>query len=113
MDNDSLVILWSSGDKEVATKMVFMYALNAKKRNWWKSVTLIVWGPSSKLLSQDEELRAKVVEMKNEGINLEACKACADQYGVSDSLTALGIEVKYMGMPLTEYMKRGDHILTF
>ena len=113
MDNDSLVILWSSGDKEVATKMVFMYTLNAKKRNWWKSITFIVWGPSSKLLGQDEELKLKIAEMKKEGVKLEACKACADQYGVSDSLSQLGIEVKYMGMPLTEYIKRGDHVLTF
>jgi hypothetical protein len=113
MDSNSLVVLWTSGDREVATKMVFMYTLNAKKREWWDSVTLIVWGPSAKLLSQDDELKAKISEMKAEAIKLEACKACADQYGVSDSLEQLGIEVKYMGMPLTEYIKKGEHILTF
>lgn len=113
MDDNSLVVLWTSGDREVATKMVFMYTLNAKKRKWWDAVTLIVWGPSSKLLTQDDELKAKIAEMKAEGIKLEACKACADQYGVSDSLEQLGIEVKYMGMPLTEYIKKGEHILTF
>jgi hypothetical protein len=113
VDNNSLVVLWTSGDREVATKMVFMYTLNAKKRKWWDSVTLIVWGPSSKLLTLDDELKAKIAEMKAEGIRLEACKACADQYGVSDSLEQLGIEVKFMGMPLTEYIKKGEHILTF
>lgn len=113
MNNDSLVVLWTSGDKEVATKMVFMYTLNTRKKKWWDAVTLIVWGPSSKLLSEDAELQQKIAEMKAEGIKLEACKACADQYGVSSSLENLGIEVKYMGLPLTDYIKKGEHILTF
>ncbi len=113
MAHDSLVVLWTSGDKEVATKMVFMYTLNAKKMNWWKAVILIVWGPSAKLLSEDAELQKKITEMKNEGIKLEACKACADQYGVSSILENLGIEVKYMGVPLTDYIKGEHHILTF
>ncbi|PKN35981.1 MAG: DsrE family protein [Deltaproteobacteria bacterium HGW-Deltaproteobacteria-19] len=113
MSNDSLVVLWTSGDREVATKMVFMYTLNAKKKKWWGAVTLIVWGPSSKLLSEDAELQQKIAEMKAEGIKLEACKACSDQYGVSSSLENLGIEVKFMGVPLTDYIKKGEHILTF
>ena len=113
MAYDSLVVLWTSGDKEVATKMVFMYTLNAKKKNWWNAVTLIVWGPSSKLLSEDAELQKKITDMKNEGIKLEACKACSDQYGVSSVLENLGIEVKYMGGPLTDYIKGEHHILTF
>jgi hypothetical protein len=113
MNNNSLVVLWTSGDKEVATKMVFMYTLNAKKKKWWDAVTLIVWGPSSKLLSEDADLQKVIAEMKVEGIKLEACKACADQYGVSSSLENLGIEVKYMGVPLTEYIMKGEHILTF
>ncbi|MBW2077553.1 MAG: DsrE family protein, partial [Deltaproteobacteria bacterium] len=29
---DTLVVLWSSGDREVATRMVFMYTLNAKRK---------------------------------------------------------------------------------
>jgi hypothetical protein len=103
MAYDSLVVLWTSGDKEVATKMVFMYTLNAKKKSWWNAVTLIVWGPSAK----------KITDMKNEGIKLEACKACSDQYGVSNILENLGIEVKYMGGPLTDYIKGEHHILTF
>jgi hypothetical protein len=113
MNNNSLVVLWTSGDKEVATKMVFMYTLNAKKKKWWDAVTLIIWGPSSKLLSEDADLQKIIAEMKAEGIKLEACKACADQYSVSSSLESLGIEVKYMGISLTDYIKRGEHILTF
>lgn len=101
-----LVVLWTSGDKEVALKMVFMYTLNSKRFNWgWKNVTLIVWGPSSKLLAEDLELQEYLLRMKEMGVKLMACKKCSDMYGVSESLTRLGIEVKYMGEPLTDYLR--------
>ena len=34
-EEEKLVILWTSGDREVALKMVFMYTYNAKKYGWW------------------------------------------------------------------------------
>jgi hypothetical protein len=110
---EKLFVIWSSGDREVATKMVFMYTLNAKLRGWWNDVSLIVWGPSAKLVSQDKELQVKIKEIKEAGVELMACKACSDNYGVSDSLEALGIEVKYMGEPLTTILKGNDKIITF
>jgi hypothetical protein len=111
--DERLVVVWSSGDREVALNMVFMYTLNAKSRGWWKDVTLIVWGPSARLLTVDPALQERVRKMKEAGVVLEACKACSDEYGVSDSLSELGIDVKYMGQPLTAYIKEGRHILTF
>ena len=111
VESSKLAVLWTSGDRDVALKMVFMYTLNAKKQGWFDQVQLIVWGPSSKLLSVDEELQASVAEMKDAGVELTACKACADSYGVSEKLEALGIEVKYMGVPLTE-MLQSDWIVT-
>lgn len=112
--SDELVILWTSGDKEVAENMVFMFTQNAPKYGWWDAnkITLLIWGPSDKLLAEDEALQKRVVEMKAAGIKLEACKACADIYQVSDKLTALGIEVKYMGEALANYIKEGRKILT-
>lgn len=109
---EKLVIVWTSGDREVALKMVFMYTYNAKKYGWWKDITLLVWGPSSKLLSEDEELQDYVKEMDKIGVNLLACKGCADLYGVGDKLTELGITVKYTGTDLTEFIKE-NHVVTF
>lgn len=109
--DDSLVVLWTSGDREVALNMVFMYTLNAKRRMWWGDVRLIVWGPSAKLLSEDRELQGEIAQMIEAGVVLEACKACADRYGVSADLEQLGIDVRYMGIPLTEYLKNGRHVL--
>jgi hypothetical protein len=110
---EKLFVMWSSGDKEVATKMVFMYTFNAKRRGWWNDISLIVWGPSAKLVSEDKELQAKIKEMKEAGVELLACKACSDSYGVSDTLEQLGIEVKYMGEPLTQLLKEDHKIITF
>lgn len=110
--DDKLVVVWTSGDRDVAIKMVFMYTYNAKKNGWWKDVTLLVWGPSSKLLSEDKEIQDYVKKMKEEGVYVMACKACADMYGVADKLTELGITVKYAGVDLTNFIKDG-HVVTF
>lgn len=108
-----LAVLWTSGDPEVATKVAFMYTLNAKKQGWFDEVTLIVWGPSAKLFSENAQLQGEVALMAEAGVEIVACKACADSYGVSDVLEGLGIEVKYMGQPLTEILKGDWKVLTF
>lgn len=108
-----LVVLWTSGDKDVAIKMVFMYTTAAKTNKWWDTIRFIVWGPSSKLLSEDEEVQKGIQKMKEAGVELFACKACADLYGVSDKLAELGLDVKYMGQPLTSMLKSGWVSLTF
>ena len=108
-----LAVLWTSGDPEVATKVAFMYTLNAKRQGWFDEVTLIVWGPSSKLLSENAELQGAVAEMAGAGVEIVACKACADSYGVSEVLGGLGVDVKYMGQPLTEMLKGDWKVITF
>jgi hypothetical protein len=109
---EKLVILWTSGDREVALKMVFMYTFNAKKNSWWKDITLIVWGPSAKLLSEDKELQEYMYKIMESGVEVRACKGCADQYGVSEKLQELGITVLYIGKELTDYIQEGRHVLT-
>ena len=108
-----LLVVWTSGDREVALKMVFMYTFNAKKRGWWEEIRFLIWGPSSKLLSEDEELQKGTKQMMEAGVEVVACKACADLYGVSDKLESMGIEVKYMGVPLTEMLKSDWTTITF
>ena len=112
-EDDTLVVVWSSGDPDVAHNVCFMYTHNAKKSKWFTNVKLIIWGPSSKLLAGDEELQKKVKEMMKDGVDVKACKACADSYGVSDDIAKLGVEVKYMGRPLTDHLKKGWKTLCF
>jgi hypothetical protein len=50
--------------------------------------------------------------MLGQGVHVEACKDCCDKFGVTDTLTKLGVDVRYMGEPLTGYLKSGETILT-
>ena len=73
---------------------------------------LVVWGPSAKLLAEDEALQIHIKHMINLGVVVKACKKCSDSYGVSHKLEKIGIIVKYM-QELTDYIKEGRNILTF
>jgi hypothetical protein len=113
VNSNKLAVLWTSGDPEVAEKMVFMYTLNAKKQGWFDEVVLIVWGPSAKLLSENKMLQEYVRKMQDAGVKVEACIACARMYNVDGNLKEMGIDVKGMGVPLTDYLKDGWKTLSF
>jgi len=110
---DTLVVLWTSGDRVVAEKSCLMYTHAAKRNGWFDEVILIVWGSSSRLLAEDEALQEKVRAMGIDGVILEACIACSDQLGVTQDLIELDIDVKGMGVPLSQYLKSGCHVLTY
>ena len=112
-ESDTLVVLWTSGDIEVAEKIVYMYVHAAKSAKWFDEVVFIIWGPSAKLLSENKNLQERLKKMQEIGIRTEACVACARMYGVDDDLRELGIDVKGMGGPLSDYLKKGYHMLTF
>ena len=112
-DPSKLLVVWTSGDKEVALKMVYMYTFNAKKRGWFDEVRFLIWGPSSRMLAGDKELQDYLEKMKDVGVELLACIACADMYGVSDKLRELGVDVKPMGLPMSEMLKTGWTTITF
>ena len=75
-------------------------------------MTLIVWGATAKLVATDAAIQQKVKDALAAGVHITACKACADQLGVSDILKGLQIEVKYWGLPLTELLKNDEKLLT-
>ena len=108
-----LLVVWTTGDREVALKTVLLYTVNAKKMKWFDDVTLLVWGPSARLLAHDAELQEQIGKCREIGINLTACKACSDSYGVSKTLGGLGVTVQYIGQPLSRMLKAGWHVLTF
>jgi hypothetical protein len=110
---DKLVVVWTSNDPYVAERVALMYTHAAKTSGWFKDVTLIVWGPSAKLITENIKLQEKVKAMQKDGVIIEACIACANAYGVTEELRKLGYSVKGMGKPLTDYLKSGAKVLTF
>lgn len=111
--SDKLVIVWTSDDPYLAERMVLMYAHAAKTNKWFKEVTLIIWGPSAKLVSENLKIQEKLKAMQKDGVEIQACIACATAYGVVDELKNLDFEVKGMGKPLTDYLKSDAKVLTF
>jgi hypothetical protein len=111
--SDTLVVMWSSGDPEVAEKACLMYASAAKKFKWFNEVIVVVWGPSEKLLSENAAVKEKVATMEKDGIIFQACIACANMYGVTNDLKTCQVDVKGMGTPLTKYLKRGYKIISY
>ena len=107
-----LYVLWTNDNHITAEKMVFMYTINSLLKGWWEKVTLIVWGAPIKLVSENSDIQSKVKEALEAGVHITACKACADQLGVTDDLERLGIEVIYWGVPLTEILKNNEKLLT-
>ena len=113
-DPARLAVLWTSGDPDVAHKVCLMYTHVAKTANWFDEILLIVWGSSQKLLASDEEVRAKVDQMKKDGVQVQVCFYCAESYGLTEQLREFGFEVKPMGVPLTDILKdSGWKLLTF
>ncbi|MFH1058112.1 MAG: DsrE family protein [Pseudomonadota bacterium] len=112
-NQEEVAIIWAARDREVALNLAFMYAKNARLKGWWSKVTLVIWGPSAELTTQDAGLQKELKEMAKAGVELKACKACADRYQVSDKLEALGVEVLYTGQILTNWLKSGVQVLTF
>ena len=110
---EKLAVLWVSGDRDVAEKSCLMYTHAAKRNGWFDEVVLIVWGSSSRLLAEDEALQEKIKAMIEDGVILEACVACSNMLGVTEDLRKLVIDVKGMGVPLTDYLKSGYHVLTY
>ena len=111
-DAEKLFILWTSSEIETFDEMVFMYAFNGMKYKWWDEITVVIWGASAKLAGEDDLVRLKIKEMIEGGVKVTACKACADDLGVSTKLEELGVDVKYWGQPLTTLLKTDAKLIT-
>ena len=109
----TLHLLWTTGEKEVAMKVIFPYLINAKANGWWDDINLIIWGPSAKLTAGDHDIHRQLQDVMDSGILVEACQACTDAYRVTEKLISLGISVRYMGGPFSDYLKSQDQVLTF
>lgn len=109
---NKLLVLWTSNDKETALNMVFMYTKNSQVRGWWDEVNLVIWGASAKLVAEDKEIQEYIKKMIEEGVKVDACKACSDNLGVTEEIEKLGVNVKYVGEPFTKALKEGCRLIS-
>jgi len=106
-------VILSSGDREVALEVGLVYPLNAKTKGWMDEVKVIIFGPSEKIAANDAEVQAKLKEMQKAGVEVMACKWCADRMNITDKLEAAGIKVVYVGSIISDLLKDGWASLTF
>jgi hypothetical protein len=111
--SDKLVIVWTSDNPYTAERMVLMYAHAAKTNSWFEEVTLIIWGPSAKMVAENINIQEKLKLMQDDGVEIRACVVCANMYEVTEDIIAMGFDVRGMGKPLTDYLKSGAKVLTF
>jgi len=100
-----LVVLWTDDNMTTVENMILMYTYNAKKKKWWKEVTLIIWGGSTDIVAGNKDIQKKIKNMIEKGIKVRACKACAENLNAVNILEELGVDVLYIGQDLTNYLK--------
>ena len=110
---NKLLIVWSSGELEVARKMVLLYGSVILPRGYWDEAHIMIWGPSAKLLAENEALCETVKKMQESGVTFSCCIVCSDDYGVTEKLASLGIEMTHTGERLTDALQSDWKVITF
>ena len=111
--NDTLHIVWTNSDPATVKLMVFMYATNSLLKGWWKHVHVIMWGGATKLFCEDAGTRAVVKTFIEAGGDVSACRRCAEEMGVAETIESFGgIDLFYVGEHFTKLIKDGETILT-
>lgn len=103
-----LVILWTQNSEITFTEMILPYLMNSKRKGWWPKATLIIWGNSTQLVQTNPTIQDSIHRLATHGIRVRACRACADHLGATAKLESLGVDVCYMGEPLTDYLKKNN-----
>lgn len=111
--SDKLLIVWSSSDIEVAKKIVLLYSSVIIPREYWDEAHLMIWGPSAKLLAENEELQSMLETVRKSGVELSVCVACSEEYGITQKLEELGVTPIHTGEFLTEALKDDWKVITF
>ena len=110
--NQELLILWTNDNIGTSLNMVLMYAENAKIQGWQENVTLLIWGSTAKLVSENPEIQNYIQVILGVKVRVVACKQCAENYNVVDKLENQGIEVFYTGQFLTDWIKEDKKLIT-
>lgn len=110
--SEKLNIIWTTDNAETAINMIAMYATFAKKNKQFDEVCVIIWGGSNILIKKDSSIQNAIKEMISAGIIVRGCRSCAENMGTTELLESLGVDVDYMGRPLTAILKEKEYLLT-
>jgi len=105
MIKNKLLIVWSSQDVEIALKFPLLYGSVILERGYWEEAHLMIWGPSIKLATQNDEIQSALKKMQISGVSMSACIVCADDYEATEALAKIGVDNTHTGEMLTECLK--------
>ena len=106
-------VVLSSSDREVALEVGLIYPLNAAKNKWMDEVKVIFFGPSEKVAAYDTAVQEKIKGLQNVGVEVLACKWCADRMNITSILEEAGAKVVFVGPIISQLLKDGWTSLTF
>ena len=103
--SSKLLIIIATGEKEKA-QAGMMYTHNAIKYRWLDDIKVIFFGPSERLVAEDEDMakRAQEIAKLSECV---ACKYISDKESLSGNLAKLGIKIEYVGPIISNLIKDG------
>ncbi|WP_300158752.1 DsrE family protein [Solidesulfovibrio sp.] len=107
-----LVVVWTTREREAALAMALVYARNALLRGHFARVRLLVWGPSAKVLACDPELQEAVVACRAAGVDVAACRECAEVFEVAECLSRLGLALVAGDATLSDALKDGWKVVS-
>ncbi len=110
---NKLLLVWSTEEVEVAKKMILLYSSVILERGYWDEAHLMIWGPSARVLAENEALQSMLKTVQASGVKTSACVVCSDDYGVSDQLETLGVEIMHTGELLTQALQSDWKVITF
>ena len=103
-----LLVVWKSDNDVDINNFIMPFATNSKKQGWFDDVEVLIWGASAHKIKEDSDAQTIVSTLLASGIRLVACKYCADQVGVSELLTELGVTVMYTGVYLSTALQDSE-----
>ena len=103
--SSKVLMIISTGEAEKALTGL-MYAFNAIRFGWLDDVKVIFFGPSQKLLVEDERVSRAAQEITAKE-KPSVCKYISDQDGTSEKIEEFGLEVVYVGPVISDFIKDG------
>jgi len=104
---ESVTILWSSNDPDVFYNCIMPYYNYSCEKHCWKEMNLLMWGPSVRLLAENQDLQIDLSELISRGLNVKASKYSMDKFKVTEKMSRLGVEALYIEEDITRELKKG------
>jgi hypothetical protein len=104
-----LLVVWKSNDYRNIDFFITPFALNSKKLEWFNDVEVLIWGASADYCKASRKSQNVIKEMIAIGIEVRACKFCADKVFATKRLEKIGVNVMYTGEYLSNRLQDPEY----